>query len=146
MGVPEIGKGVYEPCRHLCETGCGIYAHRPGSCRTFTCQWLRGVLEADGTLDTDLRPDSCGVIFDYQPETAFGEAFLAWEVEPGASDRGQARDIVEGLAERFLVILMTPRRNGESGPGERRFAGPPHLVMRASDVLWSRPADLDHEG
>ena len=141
MGVPELGKGTYETCEHLCGAGCGIYAHRPGSCRRFECQWLRGMLEVDGTVDTGMRPDSCGVIFDYQPGGAFGEAFLAWEVEPGASARGPARIILEGLAEGFLVIVTTPGPDGGKGPGDRRFVGPPHRVSQASDAMWSRPAD-----
>ena len=146
MGVPEIGKGTYEACRHLCEAGCGIYADRPGSCRTFSCQWLRGTLEVDGTVDAGLRPDACGVIFDYQPESAFGEAFTAWEVEPGASAGGPARAIVEGLAERFLVVVMAPGPDGGKGTGEPSFVGPPRRVTRASEAMWSRPADLGTEG
>ncbi len=141
IGVPEIEKGIYETCEHLCEAGCGIYAERPGSCQTFECQWMRGVLEVDGAIDTKMRPDGCGVIFDYQPETAFGEVFTAWEVEPGASASGHARDIIKGLEERFLVIIVTRAPEGAKGPGERRFVGPPHLVAQAADVMWSRPAD-----
>jgi hypothetical protein len=137
IGVPEIEKGTYEPCEHLCGTGCGIYAERPGSCRTFECQWLRGMLEVDGTVDTDMRPDACGVIFDYQPVTPLGEVFMAWEVEPGASARGHARSIIQGLEERFLVII-TSCPEGKQGPGNRRIVGPPRLVMEASDVMWSR--------
>ncbi|MCG6957251.1 MAG: hypothetical protein LJF04_14775 [Gemmatimonadetes bacterium] len=138
IGVHELEKGTYEACRHLCESGCGIYADRPTSCRTFECQWLRGVLEFDGTIDTSLRPDSCGVMFDYQPESAFGEVFTAWEVEPGASAGGHARDIIEGLAETFLVIVMTCGPEGGNGDGDYRLVGPPPLVMQASDVMWSR--------
>lgn len=141
MAVHELGKGTYETCSHLCAAGCGIYADRPGSCRAFECQWLRGVLEVDGTVDTALRPDSCGVVFDYQPESAFGEAFTAWEVEPGASASGPARDIIEGLEETFLVIIMSPDPDGAQRPFDRRFVGPPHLVRQASNSLWSRPAD-----
>jgi Fe-S-cluster containining protein len=121
LGVHELDKATYETCEHLCETGCGIYAERPGSCRTFECQWLRGALEVDGSVDTDMRPDASGVIFDYQPLTAFGEVFTAWEVEPGASARGHARSIIEGLEERFLVVIMTRGPDGEEGPGARRF-------------------------
>ena len=141
IGVHELEKGTYETCAHLCEAGCGIYAERPGSCQTFECQWLRGALEVDGAIDTEMRPDACGVIFDYQPETAFGEVFTAWEVEPGASASGHARSIIKGLEESFLVIIMTRGPDGEKGPGERRFVGPPHLVTQAADVMWSRPAD-----
>lgn len=146
MGVQEIEKDTYEPCKHLCEAGCGIYADRPGSCRTFECQWLRGMLEVDGTIDTGLRPDACGVIFEYRPETAFGQVYTAWEVEPGASTVGHARKIIEGLEERFLVVIMSCGPDGEQGAGDRRFVGPPHLVRQASDVMWSRPAELGREG
>lgn len=138
MGVPEIEKGTYEACEHLCEAGCGIYADRPESCRKFECQWLRGVLEVDGSVDLALRPDACGVMFDYQPESAFGEVFMAWEVEPGASASGHARDVIEELGERFLVVIATRDPDGGKGPGGREFVGPPHLVSRASDVMWSR--------
>lgn len=140
IGVPELQKGRYEPCTHLCVSGCGIYAERPGSCRTFECQWLRGALEVDGSIDTELRPDASGVIFDYQPDTAFGEMYVAWEVEPGASARGHARSIIEGLEERFLVMIVT-RPDDEKGPGERRFVGPPHRVAQADETVWSRSAD-----
>jgi hypothetical protein len=138
MSVHEIAKGMYEACEHLCGAGCGIYAERPGSCQTFECQWLRGVLEVDGVMDTEMRPDACGVIFDYQPDTPFGEVFTAWEIEPGASASGHGRSIIKGLEERFLVIIVTRGPNGDKGPGERRFVGPPHLVAQAADVMWSR--------
>lgn len=137
MAVHELEKDLYEPCPHLCAKGCGIYADRPASCRTFECQWLRGLLEVDGSIDPALRPDACGVIFDYQPGTPFGDVYTAWELEPGASAAGPAADIIEGLAERFLVVVTTPTREGEGGPVERRFVGPPGRVAEASDVVWS---------
>ena len=108
MGVPELGKSTYDACAHLCGMGCAIYDDRPGSCRTFVCQWLRGVLEVDGRVDPDLRPDVCGVIFDYQPDSPFGEVYVAWEVESGASAIGPGREIIEGLEESFQVIVMSP--------------------------------------
>lgn len=138
ISVHELGKGAYEGCKHLGESGCGIYADRPRSCRSFECQWLRGVLEFDGTIDTALRPDSCGVIFDYRPDSAFGEVFTAHEIEPGALAGGPARDIIRGLAESFLVIVTTHDPGGGNGVGHDRFVGPPHLVTQASDVMWSR--------
>jgi hypothetical protein len=138
IGVHEIEKGMYETCEHVCEAGCAIYAERPGSCQTFECQWMRGVLEVDGAIDIEMRPDACGVMLDYQPDTAFGEVFTAWEVEPGASASGHARSIINGLQERFLVMIVTRGPDGERGPGERSFVGPPHLVTQATDQLWSR--------
>lgn len=125
MSVHEIAKGMYETCEHLCGAGCGIYAERPGACRTFECQWLRGVLEVDGAIDTEMRPDACGVIFHYQPDSAFGEVYTACEVERGASGSGRAQAIIKGLEERFLVMIVTPCGfryfwagvSGYSGPG-----------------------------
>lgn len=128
MEVPELAKGLYEPCEHLCTRGgCGIYAERPASCRTFECQWLRGLLEVDGSIDPELRPDACGVIFDYQPGTALGDVYTAWELEPGASVTSPAGDIIEELAERFLVVVMSPSPDGEEGAADRRFVGPQRL-------------------
>jgi len=124
IAVHELDKRAYEPCTHLCASGCGIYAERPASCRTFECQWLRGALEVDGSVDLALRPDACGVIFDYRPDTAVGEMFTAWEVEPGASASGPARSIIEGLEERFPVVIVTRDPDGEQAPGERRSAVP----------------------
>lgn len=128
MGVHELKKGAWQACEHLRESACGIYSRRPASCRNFACQWLRGVLEVDGTVDGDLRPDVCGVIFDYQPGTAFGDIFTAWEVEAGASARGRARDIIEELAERFPVMIVASDPDGEDGMSRRRVVGPrgPH--------------------
>ena len=135
MGVPEIQKDTYETCANLCDAGCGVYAHRPRSCRTFECQWLRGVLEVDGSVDIAMRPDSCGVIFEYQPMSSFGDVFAAWEVEPGASAGGHASDIIKELGQRSLVIIVSRDPDGGKGPGDRKFVGPPHLVRQASDVM-----------
>ncbi|HSH76550.1 MAG TPA: hypothetical protein VLA09_12750 [Longimicrobiales bacterium] len=131
MGVPEIGKGTHEICAHLCGAGCAIYADRPGSCRAFDCQWLRGVLEVDETVDNDLRPDSCGVIFDYRPDTAFGDVYMAWEVEPGASDGGHAREIIDGLQEASLVMTMRPPPDGEKELDAPGFVGPTSTAPHA---------------
>jgi hypothetical protein len=87
-----------------------------------------------------MRPDACGVFFDCQPETAFGEVFTAWEVEPDASASSHARSIVKGLAERFLVMIVTRGLDGEKGLGEGSFVGPPHLVTQAADAMWSGKA------
>lgn len=139
MAVHELAKARYEACEHLCANGCGIYADRPTSCRTFECQWLRGLLEVDGSVDPELRPDACGVMFDFQPATPFGDVYTAWEVEPGASVEGHAADIIEGLAERFLVIVMTPGPDGDRSHVEHRFVGPPRLVAEASAAESTTP-------
>lgn len=122
LGVPELEKRVGEPCAHVCSSGCGIYADRPGSCRTFECQWLRGLLEVDGSVDPALRPDACGVIFDYQPRTPSGDVYVAWEVVPGAASSEPAKRILEGLEERFPVIVMRARASGGTSGLDHPFA------------------------
>lgn len=60
--VPELGKPFGEKCGH-CAVGCGIYAIRPRSCRSFECAWLKG------ELPEDMRPDLSGVVVEHLPNT-----------------------------------------------------------------------------
>lgn len=131
---------MYAACEHLCSAGCGIYAERPGACRKFECQWLLGEFELDGVTETETRPDACGVIFHHRPESAFGDLYVACEIEVGASSTGLAKRIIAGLEEKRLVMIVSPGRDGGEGPGRRSFVGPQDLVTRATAVLWSRPA------
>ena len=125
---------MFETCRHVCEAGCAIYPDRPEPCRAFRCQWLRGLLEVDGTIDPELRPDACGVVFDFQPQTPCGDAYTAWEIDSGASERDPAKGVIDWLREQFLVMVVTRRPDGRQGIGERRFVGPPDLVKRAVEA------------
>jgi hypothetical protein len=65
-GVAEIGLKPFTRCQHErgfpWVPGCGIYADRPSSCRTWSCQYA---LEG---WDDELRPDRCGVVVDPQPD------------------------------------------------------------------------------
>ena len=40
--VEEINKPMGVPCENICGIGCSIYKDRPGACRFFSCQWLKG--------------------------------------------------------------------------------------------------------
>lgn len=135
FAISELDKGMYDRCTHVCEAGCGIYPTRPEPCQAFRCQWLRGVLEVDGSVDPAMRPDACGVIVDFQPQTADGDMYTAWEVERGASDSETARAILEGLQERFLVMIVTRSSDAYRGVGERRFVGPTHRVAQAQERM-----------
>ncbi len=135
--MEELGKPLYQTCLHVTDSGCGIYNERPAPCRAFKCQWLRGVLEVDGEVDLEMRPDACGVIFDFQPLTAFGDVYTAWEIEPGASGREPAREIIVQLTERFLVRLINWTPDGGVGPGQATWLGPQSLVRQAEDLMWS---------
>ena len=39
--VEEIDKPMGVPCEYI-DNGCSIYKDRPGACRFFSCQWLKG--------------------------------------------------------------------------------------------------------
>lgn len=135
FAVSEFDKGPFETCTHVCETGCAIYPDRPEPCRAFRCQWLRGLLEIDGTIDPELRPDASGVVFDFQPQTPYADVYTAWELEPGASDRHPARGVIEGLQEHFLVMVVRRNAGGSRGMAQRRFVGPAELVKRAEEAV-----------
>lgn len=126
---------MYETCAHVCEAGCSIYPARPEPCQAFRCQWLRGVLEVDGSVDPAMRPDACGVIVDFQPQTADGDMYTAWEIESGASDTEPAKAILEGLQEQFLVMIVSRNSDGGHVGGERRFVGPTHRVVQAQERM-----------
>src|SRR3954462_6208588 len=65
VAVKEIGLPPFTGCPHLRTVldakgpGCGIYAERPYSCRSWRCLWLQSEQWPD-----ELRPDRCGVVVD----------------------------------------------------------------------------------
>jgi Fe-S-cluster containining protein len=93
LGVEELHKPNYTPCRHLCDKGCGIYAERPGSCKTFECWWRVGMVAGD-------RPDKSGIIVD---STAF--AVRVWEVKPGALNWKSNRKAIDKLRRRYPNVI-----------------------------------------
>jgi hypothetical protein len=85
--VPEIEKQPLVACNDVSPGGCGIYEHRPASCRVFECAW-RYEIEQLGLGEED-RPDRSGVVL-YPGNPAFGgmTAHAAW---PGATQSGPGR-------------------------------------------------------
>jgi hypothetical protein len=58
--VPEIRKAAGARCVHArYGKGCAIHAHRPISCRTWSCRWL-----ADPRTTGMPRPDRCHYVID----------------------------------------------------------------------------------
>ena len=57
IDTPEFRKKARVPCRHLTQSGCGIYAARPAVCRQFLCGW-----RLFDELGEDWRPDLSGVL------------------------------------------------------------------------------------
>jgi hypothetical protein len=84
MGVPEIDKPRGTWCPHcLRGKGCGIYADRPGGCRTFFCGWL-----TNPRFGPEWKPDRSKIVitvgrdgngFDFQCDPGFPQA---WRKEP----------------------------------------------------------------
>jgi len=56
MPVPELDIDYGQPCKHLCEAGCGIYEERIEVCRVFSCAWKTNF------VPDSQRPDKSGVI------------------------------------------------------------------------------------
>jgi len=54
--VPELDIDYGQPCKHLCEAGCGIYEERIEVCRVFSCAWKTNF------VPDSQRPDKSGVI------------------------------------------------------------------------------------
>ena len=55
--TPELRKQPGIACKHLTESGCGIYAARYPVCRSYFCGWF-GLPE----LDNSWRPDVSGIL------------------------------------------------------------------------------------
>lgn len=133
FSISELEKGMFETCSQVCEYGCATYSKRPEPCRTFRCQWLLGVLEVDGSVDPEMRPDASGVIVDFQAYPQGIERYEVWEVEPGASECEPARSIIGELEEHFEVMIVTRSSAGTRGMGTRRFVGPVHGERQVGD-------------
>jgi len=88
-----------EPCSHLdVESGCTVYADRPGVCRDYRCAWLffRWAVE--------FRPDLCGVGAHVQSgpgegDSCDGEYWVAVETWDGASREPKGEAVVACLLD-----------------------------------------------
>jgi hypothetical protein len=66
FAVDELAKPMGVMCAHRSPAaGCGIYADRPASCRSFECVWLM-----DPEMPRRFRPDLTKVVLDQDPDGA----------------------------------------------------------------------------
>ena len=139
LGVRELGKDTYDPCRYLIPLevrpsqmacgGCSVYGEHPPSCKTFECLWLRGVF---GLQNPHHRPDRLGLVFTLQPdEFVLGQTVTAREVTPGASDRHPGKEFLNHLRKHCLVLVMRP-------DGTRTLIGPADLIEQAAEKMRRR--------
>lgn len=115
MGVDEIKKPVGETCKHLCSTGCGIYAERPQSCRDFHCMWRVGF----GRLME--RPDRVGFFLDVtKPGGQLPQMMIARDAWRGALESPTVRAALNKIAEKHVIIIV----HGD----KRKMIGPPDAI------------------
>ncbi|PIR56888.1 MAG: hypothetical protein CO042_03390 [Parcubacteria group bacterium CG_4_9_14_0_2_um_filter_41_8] len=83
--VFEIDKMPGQWCKY-CEKGkgCRKYNDRPGVCKEFRCEWIKGYGE---------RPDRTKVVIDFHNQGAMGNLAQLWEVSEGALGRPYATRI-----------------------------------------------------
>jgi len=97
VGVHELEKPMWTPCKHQCETGCGIYDSRPDSCRGYYCMYQAGMLNGG----EEMRPDKLGIIFDFRATSTDGDAISAWEMREGVADDPQVLEMLRKIGDTF---------------------------------------------
>lgn len=105
LAIDELNKPALTPCAHQRsspEGSCGIYTHRPGSCRDFQCLWLRGLIH---TADAH-RPDRSGLLLIPNEEHRAVEAV---ELTTGAAAFARNAALIDSLRAAGLAVLITDR-------------------------------------
>ena len=102
VGVIEFDKRLFTHCPHekTSKSGsCGVYAHRPPSCASFSCNWLQGL------FDRKDRPDRIGIVFA-TAELPGLQAVIAWVRKDGAHERGRGHELLALLARQVPVCIL----------------------------------------
>jgi|SRR5579883_335043 hypothetical protein len=99
MGVPELKKRPWEPCRHVSGAGCTIYAERPAGCRSFMCGWL-----LDPGMGSELKPEKCHVVLQER-----GELHIVATCDPAYPDAWRAPHVISYLHSLAKAIAPTRR-------------------------------------
>lgn len=103
LPIRELSKPARQACDHVRREGCGQYAVRPESCRSFFCAWMRGDLPRDEAY----RPDQLGVLVDQF--TVRGRDQLhtqCHELWPGACDTPRFQAWLNKTTIRLPVDLL----------------------------------------
>ncbi len=110
LAVAELAKGMYQTCAHVGGQGCSIYADRPRSCRSWSCQWR--LAEIGGT-----RPDQSGVVVNLGFRG--GPHYEVYELWSGAASDPL---VVETLARLSLPVYVFQYE--ADGRSAKEFQGP----------------------
>ena len=153
LAVAELEKPLWEPCKHLCPKGCGIYERKPDECTKFECFWLRGFFGGD-----EHRPDRLGLIFAIVSPERLGlpksavqflrsrnveKVIISWESRPLAASTQKGRYILDLLQRSYNVYLFPYLENGHRimrGPqfDEMLKESEKRLASRATSMLELR--------
>jgi hypothetical protein len=128
MQVEELKKSNWATCEHLISigpdfAGCGIYADRPKSCRTFSCLWLAGLIGGENH-----RPDKSGVMITSTESNVLGTryTFTAWLTkEDGFTDK--VKYLCKKIVDRCGVLMV------KSPSGRIRFMGQRQLIEKLKE-------------
>jgi hypothetical protein len=123
MSIDAVDSPCGEACKHLTESGCGIYKRRPEACQTWNCLWKMGLLLLDE------RPDKCGLVLDVTRGGPM-QALVVREVWEGALE--QAQGTLERLASEGHVLYII---SGES----RKVMGPPEKLAQFRAIAEQQP-------
>jgi hypothetical protein len=112
IATDKFTKPSHQPCTHLGERGCKIYAARPRECQGFECLWLKSQRGND-PMSPDLRPDQCGVIFT--PSSNDPADLALFEVHPmrGREMTAKARAWIDAEQARGGKAYLVTHYHGE---------------------------------
>jgi hypothetical protein len=132
--VKELGLPSFTGCPHLSTVldakgpGCGIYAERPYSCRSWRCMWLQSE-----PWPEELRPDRCGVVVDENLDLTIlqGREIVTAQlwVLPGWEDKVLKSPAVNSVVR----SLLDPRDVKLEGGGRVEAV----LMRMAGDQAWA---------
>ncbi len=119
-GLPEAGsKPSGTPCPYAGALGCRIHARRPQVCAEFACGWLRNAL-----WPPHWRPDRCGVLCLEETLPSGQSHATLVEIQPGALDKADAREIVEHLLLSTNVVSTVNSQGERESVFGRRLLTP----------------------
>ena len=101
LAVAEIEKPLWEPCKHLCPKGCGIYESKPQECSKFECMWLRGFFGND-----EHRPDKLGLVVARIKDKRLGYVLAVWESRPLALETAKVQYILDRISKYYYCYVF----------------------------------------
>ncbi len=133
--VPEIRKAAGARCVHArYGKGCTIHAHRPISCRAWSCRWL-----ADPDTTGMPRPDRCHYVIDMMA----GELVLQ---PPGAKEPMKVAAVLVYLDPAFPDAHRASELRAYLLRMAERRGVPAFVRMNGRDVLAIIPPPLTPDG